>query len=287
VKKSLAGQIRRAGTSRPARRPVRFAVVGVIALGAGAVATAAPQAWASGMPAPASTRGIPKTALSVCSLSRFTAAVAAGGDVVFGTSCSLTLVKAVKIPASLDVSIDSGGFSVSLSGGNKVQLFVVNGGTLDMSGITLTNGVAQGKAGTNGANGVAGQNGTDAVCNVNGGVGGNGTPGTNGKPGTAGGMVNGGAIYISSGTVGLSSVTVDFSQADGGTGGSGGGGGTGGSGGGGGPAAAGAMGPRPPAVFFPATVALGATEHPGAKVARPAPEARVLVVPSTTPAPSQ
>jgi hypothetical protein len=52
--------------------------------------------------------------LVTCSQSAFDAAAAAGGKVVFGISCSLTLTQPVQIPSSLDVTIESGGNTVVL-----------------------------------------------------------------------------------------------------------------------------------------------------------------------------
>jgi hypothetical protein len=169
-----------------------------------------------------------------CTQSAFDAAVKAGGTVVFGANCTITLTKTVNIPASLTVSIESGGNTVDLSGDDSVRLFSVAGGSLTISGITLSQGVVTGKTGkggSNGADGVTGANGAPGSSSSPGGPGQNGTKGGAGTAGAAGGSAEGGGIDITSGTVDLQSVTLELDAAVAGSGGEGGIGGVGGSGG--------------------------------------------------------
>ena len=118
------------------------------------------------------------TTITKCTVAAFNAAVAKSGTVVFGLNCALTLPHSVKVPASKDLSISSGGFTVSLGGDNLTQLFSVTGGTLDISGLTLLQGVAHGSTGANGANGAAGTTGASGTPGAAGGSGGAGKTAT-------------------------------------------------------------------------------------------------------------
>ncbi|HYK93257.1 MAG TPA: hypothetical protein VEY07_04350, partial [Thermoplasmata archaeon] len=188
------------------------------------------------------------TVVSPCTFTTFQSDVLAGGTVTFGAACSLTMTSAITIPSTLTVNITSGGFTVSLSGGSSNQLFIVKGGHLNITGITLQNGRATGTAGLAGTAGTIGAAGTNGVTGTSGtggtgqsgGAGGAGTAGGNGGnggKGLAGGAAEGGAIQIVSGTVILVQDSILSNEAVGGAGGNGatgGGGGSGGSGGTGG-----------------------------------------------------
>ena len=220
----------------------------------------------------------PATVISVCTLANFEAAVAAGGTVTFATNCSLTLTNTVKVPSSLNLTINGGGFTVSLSGDTSVQLFSVKGGTLAITGITLGQGTsrgATGKDGMAGASGTTGANGANGTGSKAGGAGKPGGAGGAGEAGEAGKAGKGGAIYIKSGTVTLTSVTMSGDEAIGGGGGTGGMGGIGGMGGLGGNGGTGANG------------GAGGNGAPGGPVARAGPAGRPWEAPSTTPEPSR
>ena len=99
------------------------------------------------------------TTVTTCTDAALRSAVAGGGIVTFGTSCSgLQLVAALAVPAGHSVDLRSGGFSVVLDGRGANRHFEVTGGALAISGITLTNGRA---AGTSGAAGSSAGSGPD------------------------------------------------------------------------------------------------------------------------------
>ena len=184
-------------------------------------------AAAFGLGVPAGARAA--TTLGSCTDAAFRQAVAAGGIVLFGVDCpNLVLVRPVAVPAGLSVDIRANGHVAILDGGSAVRHFVVTGGTLSITGLTLRNGRA---AGASGADGLGGSTPSS----------GDGGPG---RPGLAGGTARGGAIRIDTGTVTLRSVTLSGNRATGGAGGKGGAGaagspagpsGAGGAGGRGGP----------------------------------------------------
>ena len=62
----------------------------------------------------------------------------------------------VEIPSSVILTVVVTGSPVDISGGGASQLFDVTGGTLTMSGLTLSGGEARGATGANGKNGVDG-----------------------------------------------------------------------------------------------------------------------------------
>lgn len=195
------------------------------------------------------------TTVRACTERALVSAVNAGGTVKFGLNCAALAIKTpISIPSARTVNITSGGFSVTLDGGSASRLFIVPGGHLNITGISLDNGAAVGTTGKGGANRVAGANGlsgTSGNRGVTGGPGGPGMNGTNGHSGraggagTAGGDALGGAIWVQSGVVVLAfdSFSYDIASAGfGGNGGVGGDGGLGGSGGYGGDGGDGASG---------------------------------------------
>src|SRR5258706_12152896 len=158
------------------------------------------------------------------------------GDVVtFDEDCTMTFGKPIVITNT--VTIDASGFDVTLSGGSASQLFIVqDGGSLELIGLTLSNGRA-----TNGgaifidANGVATitdctfiQNAVSGVSGTNG-VNGGSSSGTggNGGNGRSSGGAWGGAIF-NAGDLTIETTTFSTNSATGGNGGNGGNGGGGG-----------------------------------------------------------
>jgi hypothetical protein len=196
----------------------------------------------------------PQTLVSDCTQDALRSAVAAGGLVTFSCSGTITLTSQLVVTTGQDVTLDGTGQAVTISGGGTTRIFDVTGGSLTLTDLTLTDGLATGKSGRAGAAGAAGVDGQPG----NGGNGGkpNGRPGQSGADGTVGGDAGsgvaghdgqGGAIYVAAGaTVSLTSVTVSSSTAQGGDGGSGGTGGQGGNGGGGGGGGEGGGIPAPP-----------------------------------------
>lgn len=96
------------------RSTVRRSALAVVGLGIGL-----PAAVLSAEPAAATTH------VTSCTEPAFDGAVSGGGTVVFGLNCTLTLTHSVNIAAALTVTVEAGGHSVSLSGGEAVRLFVV------------------------------------------------------------------------------------------------------------------------------------------------------------------
>lgn len=160
-----------------------------------------------------------------------------GGVVSFTNDCSITLSAPINIGAGGSTIINSGGYAVTISGGNSIRLFNVTG-TLQLVGLTLANGSSQsgGALYVNaGATAIASNctftaNTASGVTGANGSTGSNSSTGTGGRGGDGGSGTAGlgGAIY-NAGTVGLLSCTLVTNGAVGGNGGNG---GTGGSGGG-------------------------------------------------------
>jgi hypothetical protein len=175
------------------------------------------------------------TFVNGCSEMSLRYALLGGGVVTFTNDCTNTLTAPINIPIA--TTINSGGHTVMINGGNSVRLFNVTA-TLQLVGLTLANGksdnggaiyvnagatmiasncmfAGSSAIGATGANGSTGNN----VSSGTGGRGGDGSAGTAGL---------GGAIY-NAGTVSLTNCTLLTNNA---VGGSGGNGGTGGSGGG-------------------------------------------------------
>ena len=202
----------------------------------------------------------PTTTLMSCTEGALAAAVALGGNVTYGTSCTSVLFSTpITIPSTLTVNVSGGGFSVTLSVSTVTQFFVVNGGHLNITGLTLEDGAVDGSAGAAGSTGTNGLNGAVGSDGSNGGPasgdsggagtkGGGGKVGTSGGAGGAGGAAKGGAIEIQSGSVVvLAHDSFIDDTVEGGNGGSGGPGGSGGSGGPGGVGGTGGSGTTGPA----------------------------------------
>jgi hypothetical protein len=114
-------------------------------------------------------------------------ALAGGGTVTFNCEGTITLTGAIAIASS--TVINAAGHTITISGGNAVQLFSVNSGVnASFINLTLANGLAAG------SNGVAGP------------------PVTDSQPGM------GGAIFNNGGTVALTGCTVVSNNAVGGAG---------------------------------------------------------------------
>jgi hypothetical protein len=166
--------------------------------------------------------------------------VLAGGSYVFTCTGTIDLTKTLDV--SKDLSLATQGQAVTLyaddigwgeaHGDAQARVFDITGGTVTLSGLSLTGGNAVDFASppaANGEEGAQGENGADP--------GDPGLPGSNGTDGTAGGaagpIAQGGGLYIGTGaTVTLVNDTIDDNDAgnwnsnDGGAGGNGGGGGS-------------------------------------------------------------
>ncbi|MGD0748262.1 MAG: IPT/TIG domain-containing protein [Acidimicrobiales bacterium] len=178
------------------------------------------------------------TALA-CTAAAVEAAVANGGSYLF--DCG-GVIDVPQLDVTSTVSLDATGLVVTLSGQGLNRVFDVEGGSLSLTHIGLSQGVAtSGPTPASGVNGVSGTPGIPGAAGPSPG-GGNGGAGTNGEGGTGGssgenadGSAQGGAVYEAGGsTVTLTNVTIDNSSAFGDSGGSGGSGGNGGAGGAGG-----------------------------------------------------
>lgn len=171
-----------------------------------------------------------------CTENAFRLALTNGGSVTFTGSCSLTLTQQIIITA--DTVIDTGGNSVSLSGGNSNRIFVVNSGvTLRLAGLTLANGRSTNGGAlyintnaivsltnctltANTAAGISGNHGFNGATNVSG-------IGQDAGWGEAGTDAQGGSIY-NLGNLTIFQCVFSANNALGGTGGNGGKGGDGG-----------------------------------------------------------
>lgn len=176
--------------------------------------------------------------VSDCTQAALVAALAEGGNITFGSDCTISLADSIVI--TNDVVLDSVGQTVTITSdtNNQVPLFVVaSNASLTLVGITLTGGQSTNggalyiHAGATvvltdcilsdnhavGTNGIAGADGSDSAS-------GNGG---NGRNGSAGSAAFGGAIY-NLGDLTLESCTLTNNNATGGTGGKGGNGGHGG-----------------------------------------------------------
>ncbi|MFZ0666933.1 MAG: hypothetical protein WAM97_14365, partial [Acidimicrobiales bacterium] len=185
-----------------------------------------------------------QVAITTCNYSSFQTAVTDSHGTGVEFECSGTVQFPANDPTvvssgeNLPITVESGD-SVDLYGDDASQLFVVTGGTLDLSGpgMTLSGGEAQGasgKTGGDGSDGASGAPGSTGSDGAKGGGGKNGTAAGAGGAGTAGKKAEGGAIDIKSGTVDLTNVELTGNTVIGGDGGTGGYGGYGGSGGAGG-----------------------------------------------------
>src|SRR5258708_4292959 len=82
--------------------------------------------------------------VSACTEAGLKAAVAAGGTVTFSCSGTILLTSPIVVTSGQNVAIDGAKHKIVLSGGHKTQLFVVDGGTLTLRRVTLTNGAVRG-----------------------------------------------------------------------------------------------------------------------------------------------
>lgn len=195
-----------------------------VLVGLGGFGPAAPSSPTPSHGAGPSAGPVALATIGTCSEAALAKAVSKGGTVTFGLSCSdHKFTTPIAIPFSLRVTITSAGHTVLLGGQAKTQLFVVTGGILTLKGLTLEDGKASGRTGSNGKAGGAG------------------------APGSAGGNGLGGAIYnttvpkseksvtfssdsVTAGTGGVDNCAVHGTACPG-PGGPGGGGGSGGTGG--------------------------------------------------------
>ncbi len=122
----------------------------------------------------------PLTTITTCDSGTFASDVEAGGTVQFGINCTdLVLSSVINIGSGLQVSIEGNGFTVVLDAGGKTQLFVVTGGHLNITGITIERGSVTGTAGSSGTAGTVGKNGVDGTNGASAGA--SGTAGQMGK----------------------------------------------------------------------------------------------------------
>ena len=83
-----------------------------------------------------------------CTQQALAKAVSGGGKVSFTLDCpDLVITKQIAVPAALTVDIMANGHSVVLDAGGTTRLFLVDG-TLTITGLTLENGRAPGRAGS-------------------------------------------------------------------------------------------------------------------------------------------
>jgi VCBS repeat-containing protein len=187
------------------------------------------------------------------------AANALAGDDIIAFDLSASTSSAIALTSTLpaiasNVQFDgSGTTGLEISGDNSFQIFSVESGIVSFLDLTITDGLAQGGAGSNagslggGGGGGAGlggglfiEDGTVTVDNVtfsnNQAIGGNGGSGGSGGSGSGGNGGNGsnGGFGGSGGSVSSTGGTGEFGGGGGGGGGLSGNGGTGGFGGGGG-----------------------------------------------------
>src|SRR5436309_1205674 len=114
------------------------------------VAVAAGLLAATALVGVAGAGSVTPTSLTTCDESTFDQAVAGGGTVQFDVDCTTPLTHGVKIPSTLTVDIEANGHAATLNGQSQTRHFVVAGGKLTIGGITLTNGLVRGVAGTAG-----------------------------------------------------------------------------------------------------------------------------------------
>ncbi|MGA7477289.1 MAG: hypothetical protein WBW47_08830, partial [Thermoplasmata archaeon] len=100
------------------------------------------------------------TVVTACTESALSSAVALGGVVDYGASCTVPFTSAITIPSTLNVTISGNGYTVTFNGQSSTRLFVVTGGILAIDYVTIENGRVTGAAGTAGTTGTAGSDGT-------------------------------------------------------------------------------------------------------------------------------
>lgn len=178
----------------------------------------------------------PSLVLTNCAEASLIAAVNAGGVVALRCAGTITLSKTLVV--STDLTLDTGGENVTISGGNSNRLFQVNSKvTLTLKNLTLANG-HHGSTNTNAVTRISGnggailnEGGTVILenCNVtnNRVVGSFGARGSDAAVGDAndgepGGAARGGAIFNNEGTVIARNTRFTANIAEGGEGGTGG-----------------------------------------------------------------
>ena len=120
------------------------------------------------------------TVLKTCSYAALNAAVQKGGVILF--ACNGTIPFTSPISVTKTVTIESAGYSVTLDGQSKSQIFRVTAGKLTLVDLTLQN------AAVTGGKGISGVAGTNGVAGTDGAGGANGVPGTSwSQSGTDGG----------------------------------------------------------------------------------------------------
>jgi hypothetical protein len=157
------------------------------------------------------------------------AAMAGGGTVTFNCEGTITLTGTIAIASS--TVINGTGHSITLSGGNAVQLFSVSSGVnASFINLTLANGLAQGAAGTANTDGLPGLGGaifnnggtvalTGCIVASNNAVGGAGLTNTSSGAPLAAGAGMGGAIYNLAGNLSVTNCAFVANRSIGGAGG--------------------------------------------------------------------
>src|ERR1700757_2565435 len=121
-------------------------------------AVAAAMLWGPAALAATASPAVAKV-LSTCAFTALKNAVAAGGTIDYGVSCSsspVSFAATIQVPSGRTADIEANGNTVTFDGGGKVRLFQVTGGHLTIGGISLNNAAASTAAGTAGGNGSAG-----------------------------------------------------------------------------------------------------------------------------------
>jgi hypothetical protein len=83
------------------------------------------------------------TSVAPCDEGALRSDLAAGGRVIFTPDCALTLTAPLTVTSEMSVTLDGGGYRVTLDGGHATQVFVVaSGATVTLSRLTLAHGYA-------------------------------------------------------------------------------------------------------------------------------------------------
>src|SRR5580658_5169573 len=193
-----------------------------------------------GYPADASA-SIPASVVKHCTYTALATAIRTGGTITFGCSGTIVIPKTFTIDPAMKVTLDAQGRKVALDAAGNGRLFMVRGGHLTLKFLTLENSLVAGANGKSGASGPDGDDGDNGSDGENAKDGANGEDGESGKPGGSGGIATagtagdgaqGGALYITRGSVvTISHSTFTHNVVVGGNGGRGGDGGMGGDGG--------------------------------------------------------
>jgi uncharacterized repeat protein (TIGR01451 family) len=182
------------------------------------------------------------TDLTDCSFLALQTAVIVGGTIDYEQNCDTNFTSDIISSGTTD--IEANGFGVTYYGGYSTNFFVVSGGSLTISQVSMYEGGLDGQSGSNGTTGASGTDGVDGSAGVqsDGGAASASTPGANGSSGGPGAaLTEGGALVVQAGTLTLNGDVVN-GTLQGGNGGNGGNGGDGGNGGNGGAGSAGLAG---------------------------------------------